>query len=346
MADPFYQELINALAGPLDEDRFELCAASLLTTEFPTLVPIRGGTDSGMDGATAGDGPFLVSTTGEDVIGNLTGSLKSYLNHGGARRTLVLATSQELTERRRRNLHKRAKDLGFSLLQIYPRAAMAERLYHEPRWYKDLLGLTGRPSALTVIPVTSRPLLAQPLVGRDEDVNWLLESHGDRLLAGQPGSGKTSLLRELALRGWGVFLVDDDPAEIANAIRKQRPKVIIVDDAHFKTELLSKLIQLRRETSAQFDIVATSWTGDKDVVAEVLTLPASLIRELSLLTRDEIVEVIHKAGFGGLVESIREIVNQAEGRAGLAVTLSHLCLSGAVRDVLYGNALSRSLLTE
>lgn len=345
MADPFYQELINALASPLDEDRFELCAASLLTTEFPTLVPIRGGTDSGMDGATAGDGPFLVSTTSEDVIGNLTGSLKSYLKNRGTRRTLVLATSQELSERRRRNLHKRARDLGFSLLQIYPRAAMAERLYHEPRWYKDLLGLTGRPSALTVIPVTNRPLIEQPLVGRDEDVKWLLESHGDRLLAGQPGSGKTALLRFLALSGWGLFLIDDDPAEIANAIRKQQPKVIIVDDAHFKTKSLSKLIQLRRETNAQFDIVATSWTGDKDMVAEVLTLPAALIRELSLLTRDEIVEVIHRAGLGGSVELIREIVNQAEGRAGLAVTLSHLCLSGAVRDVLYGNALSRSLLT-
>ncbi len=345
MADPFYEEILKALARPLDKDRFELCAASLLTKEFPTLVPIRGGTDSGMDGATAGDGPFLVCTTGEDVIGNLTGSLKSYLKNGGTCRSLVLATSQELSETRRRNLQKRARDLGFSLLQIYPRAAMAERLYHEPRWCKDLLGLTGRPSALTVIPLTDRPLTAQPLVGRDEEIKWLLESQGDRLLVGQPGSGKTSLLRRLALDDWGLFVIDDDPAAIANAIRKQQPKVIIVDDAHFKTELLSKLRQLRREINAQFDIVATSWTGDKDLVAEVLTLPSSQICELPLLTRDEIVEVIRQAGLGGPVELIREIVNQAEGRAGLAVTLSHLSLSGDVREVLYGNALSRSLLT-
>lgn len=345
MADPFYEEIMQALAGPLDKDRFELCAASLLTKEFPTLVPIRGGTDSGMDGVTASDGPFLVCTAGKDVIGNLTGSLKSYLKNEGTRRSLVLATSQELSERRRRNLQKRARDLGFSLLQIYPRAAIAERLYHEPRWCHDLLGLTGRPSALTVIPLTHRPLIDQPLVGRDEEVKWLLESQGDRLLAGQPGSGKTSLLRQLALTGWGLFLVDDDPTEIANAIRKQQPKVIIVDDAHFKPELLSELIRLRREINAQFDIVATSWTGDKDMVAEMLTLPALRICELPLLTRDEIVQVIRHAGLGGPVELVREIVNQAEGRAGLAVTLSHLSLSGAVRDVLYGNALSRSLLT-
>lgn len=345
MADQFYEDIIKVLAGPLDKDRFELCAAALLRKEFPTLVPIRGGTDSGMDGATASDGPFLVSTTGEAVIRNLTGSLKSYLKSGGLRRSLILATSQELTQTRRRNLRKRARDLGFSLLQIYSRAAMAERLYHEPRWCNDLLGLTGRPSALTVIPLTHRPLIDQPLVGRDEEVKWLMGSQGDRLLAGQPGSGKTSLLRQLAISGWGLFLVDDDPAEIANAIRRQQPKVIIVDDAHFKPELLSLLIRLRREINAQFDIVATSWTGDKDLVAEMLMLPASLSCELPLLTRDEIVQVTRQAGLGGPVELVREIVNQAEGRPGLAVTLSHLSLSGDVWDVLYGNALRRSLLT-
>src|SRR5258707_8950643 len=107
MTDPFYEEILKVLAGPLDKDRFELCAASLLTREFPTLVPIRGGTDSGMDGVTAGDGPFLVCTTGKEVIRNLTGSLKSYLKNGGTHRSLVLATSQELSQTRRQNLQKR-----------------------------------------------------------------------------------------------------------------------------------------------------------------------------------------------------------------------------------------------
>ena len=113
MADQFYEEIIKALAGPLEEDSFELCAASLLAKEFPSLVPIRGGTDSGMDGVTAGDGAFLVCTTGKDVIRNLTGSLKSHLKNEGTRRSLVLATSQELSETRRRNLQKRARELGF-----------------------------------------------------------------------------------------------------------------------------------------------------------------------------------------------------------------------------------------
>lgn len=96
------------MTRPLDEDRFESCSNSLLRKEWPTLVPIPGGTDSGMDGATSSSGPFLVSTTGEDVIGNLTKSLKSHLKNGGLRRSLLLATSQELTQRRRQNLEKRA----------------------------------------------------------------------------------------------------------------------------------------------------------------------------------------------------------------------------------------------
>lgn len=341
--DPFYNQILAALSSPLDEDCFELCAGSVLRKELPTLVPIRGGSDSGMDGVTYADGPFLVCTTGSNVIRNLTGSLKSYLRDGENRRAVVLATSQELSKKRRKNLEMRAHELGFSLRQIYSRAAMAERLYYEPRWCKELLGLTGRPSALSLIPRTKRPLNDQTLVGRDDDVRWLKESSGDRLLLGQPGCGKTFLLRALALQGWGLFLIDEDMGAVAEAIRAQKPSVIIVDDAHFRVSVLTALRQLRSEISGQFDIVATSWNGEKDSVAQALVLPDSRIRELALLTRDQIVEVIRHAGLGGPIELIREIVNQAEGRPGLAVTLSWLSLNGDVEDVFYGDALGRSL---
>src|SRR4051794_32198390 len=119
--DPFYKQILEGLDSSLDEDCFELCANSLLRKEAPTLVPIHGGTDSGMDGATAANGPFLVATTGTNVIRNLTSNLNSYLKDGGARRTCILATTQELTNRRRTNLEKRASELGFCLLHIYSR---------------------------------------------------------------------------------------------------------------------------------------------------------------------------------------------------------------------------------
>jgi hypothetical protein len=343
MRDPFYKQILEQLAGRLDGDLFEVCAASLLRNDFPTLVPVRGGTDSGMDGMTASPGPFLVCTTGKDVIRNLTKNLNSYKRSGGPRRAVIVATSQELTQKRRVNLEAKARSLGFNLRHVYDREAMAERLYHEPRWCKELLGLTGRPSALTTIPRTDRPLLDHPLVGREEDLKWLRETRGDRLVVGQPGCGKTFLLRSLSLEGWGLFLADDDLGAVANAVRAQQPRVVIVDDAHFRLAQLADLRRLRAEVMADFDIVATSWEGDKDQVAEALLLPGARVRALGLLTRDEIVEVVKHAKLGGPIELIREIVNQSEGRPGLAVTLSYLCLNGDAHGVYLGEALSRSL---
>jgi hypothetical protein len=87
--DPFYRDIVERLTNKLDPDLFERCAADLLRDELPTLVPVRGGTDAGMDGAIADDaGPAfpLVCTTAKDVIGSLTRSLNSYLRDGGNRR--------------------------------------------------------------------------------------------------------------------------------------------------------------------------------------------------------------------------------------------------------------------
>ena len=49
--DSFYAEIWTRLGQPLDPDLFERCVCDLLRAEHPTLVPVRGGSDSGMDGA-------------------------------------------------------------------------------------------------------------------------------------------------------------------------------------------------------------------------------------------------------------------------------------------------------
>lgn len=240
--------------------------------------------------------------------------------------------------------------VGKQLLQtIYARVKRIERTTTESvptlRRIEELLE-----AIVSTLPIVSRPALSPlpsnvrsvpdiDLVGREVELRWLRETEGDRLLVGHPGSGKTFLLSVLTRQGWGLFVESEDPDRIAYDLRNSVPKVVILDDAHFKEDLLRKLLHLRQGTGAKFDIVAVSWPGRQDVVASRLGIPSAQIHALPLLTRDEIVDVIRSVGVYGPDRLIREIVDQAEGRPGLAVTLAQLCLNGGVRDLALGDAL-------
>jgi hypothetical protein len=344
--DPFYQLIQERLNGPLDPDNFERCAADVLRSDFPGLVPIRGGFDAGMDGAIAdGEGTAypLVTTTGEKVIDNLSRNLRTYLSDGGTRRKAVLATSRELSPQRRRNLEKRAGELGFTLVQIFDRAAIAHRLYDNPHWCRELLNLAGDPPALSYEPRTRRPRLDLSPIGRDADLAWLRDTRGDRLLVGQPGSGKTFVLGTLVQEGWGLFVESDNMGRIAEDFRSKKPRILVVDDAHDRQDLLTSLRRFRAEIGADFAIVASSWPVDVGLVAGELNLIDEQARHLERLTRDEIVAVVKASGIAGPVELVREIVNQAAGLPGLAVTLADICLRGGVRELALGNALKQSV---
>lgn len=344
--DPLYRDILRRLEGPLDPELFEQCAADILRQDFPALVPIRGGGDAGMDGAIAdgiGNAYPLISTTSTDVIGNLSKNIQSYLEAGGTRRKAVLATSQQLTPKRRKNLEKRAAEQGFTLIQIYDRHGIADRLYHHPKWCHELLNLTGEAPPLSIIPPSLRPSLTEKLIGRDADLAWLTSTSGDRLLVGQPGSGKTILLQLWAKENNGLFIVRRDSSAIANAIRSQKPKALILDDAHLYKEFLTDLIHLRQQIGATFEIIGTCWPSYEDVISTLLNLPSPKVHTLELFSRDEIVEVIKSAGIQGPNQLVRELVDQSQGKPGLAVTLSYLCIQGDVEKVALGDALSRSI---
>ena len=161
---------------------------------------------------------------------------------------------------------------------------------------------------------------------------------------GEPGSGKTFLLRNLARDDAGLFVVSDNRGEIADAMRAQAPHTVFVDDAHIREELLRSLLQFREESGLDFNLLATCWPGAGNSISNLLRLPGTKVRVLERFNRDEIVEVVQGVGITGPVELLRELANQAEGLPGLAVTLAHLCLQGDVRDVALGDALSRSVL--
>lgn len=349
--DRFYRQILDALEERLDPELFEACVCDLLRDAFPGLAPIRGGADAGMDGAVPdaeAEAFPLICTTSRDVIGNLTRSLDSYLHYGGRRRKVVLATSQRLTPPRRRHLEERAREKGFALVQIFERDAIADRLLWNQDWCTQL-GIPWAPAALSAVPRTRRPLLEIEPVGRQPDLDWLRATRGDRLLAGQPGSGKTFLLHQLAKEGWGLFLVDEDRRRVAAALAQERPAVVIVDDAQAGLSRLAMLRQLRDEMGLAFDIVATTWEGDRDGVAETMGgLSPDQIHSLELLTREEILEVYRRAGIEGSEAAMRHLVDQAANKPGLAVTLATIVLRGGretLAEVFRGEVLRRTVTT-
>ena len=345
----FEERIRSALAGHLDPEIFEACVCDLLRDTFPGLVPIRGGVDSGMDGAIPdGDQEAfpLVFTTARDVIGNLTRSLESYQTHGGTRRKAVLATSQSLTPQKRNNLQGRAREMGFVLVQIVEREGIVQRLSRNPRWC-HALGIPWSPLALSSFPKTRRPLFELEPVGRAADLQWLRTTRGDRVLSGQPGSGKTFVLYQLAKEGWGLFLIEDGRDAVAEALAEERPRVVIVDDAHTNLRQLDILRQLRRDMGLAFDIFATTWEFDAERVSEALGgLPREQIRRLELLTRKEILEIYRRAGIEAHEWVLANLIDQAANKPGLAVTLAMLFRRGGAttrNDLFRGEALRRNV---
>jgi hypothetical protein len=125
-----------------------------------------------------------------------------------------------------------------------------------------------------------------------------------------------------------------------DGIREQQPKWIIVDDAMARLELLAKLRQMRKDTDANFRIVAACWPGQEEDVAAALDTTGLEALEVGPLPQKEIKKIINAAGVGGPDELLSELIAQANGKPGLAVTLARLCFREKIRDVLTGKALA------
>ena len=340
--DAHHRAILDALGRRLDPETFEACAVALLSRAWPTLVPVRGGGDDGFDGAVA-DGrgePFpLIVTTGERLVSNFARSLDRATSKGWKLTRALFATPRRITPHSRRKLYDAARTRGVTLNQTCDQDWFAQSLYREPEWCKRLLGVTGRPAALSLFPATHRPLLGDSVLGRKEEMDWLRKQKTDCLLVGEPGAGKTFLLRSLALEGHARFLVDDDRTQIANDLRSLRPAAVIVDDSHVDPDQITRLDQIRSETKAEFRIIATSWPGDADTVRSTLQVGTSQEMRLHRIDADTMVEIIKSFGIHGPDRLLYMIRVQAAGRPGLAATLAHLFRSGNAADVLSGTSL-------
>ena len=157
--------------------------------------------------------------------------------------------------------------------------------------------------------------------------------------------GKSYLLEHLCKEhdwAWLDLGRDRSLADLSDDILEKEPARIIVDDAHFDLERLPTLDQLRRDLDVPFRIVACCWpTRLNDVQA---TMPNAQEVRVSELARAHIRDIVVAAGVPGPPELHAMLLEQARGRAGLAVLLARACVDNQVVEAFKGDLLARHTL--
>ena len=178
-------------------------------------------------------------TTG-DVRPNLRKNMPSYRKSRGNSNRYIVACSKIVNNTERKKIEKLAANHGFTkLVQVYDKKAIASFLRHDsPYWRKSLLGIHVNLSALSDTPISRRASSNVGLVGRERAREWLKSLSEDALIVGEPGAGKTALLKEFVreMKGKGCR----ERLRWPMLIWEKRPDIIIADDAHEDKDFLSK----------------------------------------------------------------------------------------------------------
>jgi hypothetical protein len=338
----------HALAtSNLDHSVFERCAQDLLSSHLPGLTPIPGGTDWGRDADVSspiGDVAIRVlattSRTLEGVTDNMRRGIKSLKAHGVSVDRVVLANPAVLSMRDRHKISSSAATLGARLdvADIFDRGYFASKLRRDDYWREKLLGLPSLPVSFSRTPsdLAESPWAMLTLVGRENELGFLADSV-DSIIYGVPGSGKSRLLAEFR----EVAFLDKRATreQIAADLRWVAPTIVAVDDASRAIPTVEYLAQLRRTEPDIFTyrIVCSCWPQDLSALQELL--PAATATEVTLLEREPIDALLREMGIASQFAR-EEILRQAEGRPGWAVTLADILLrAGEPQQVFQGAAL-------
>ena len=350
-SDKLYQDIVTSLrTQELNDATFEKIAVRIANDSGVAVLPMPGGQDAGYDGAivdSAGDrlpGP-LVATMQKNAVANIRTNLSMHAaTYPEAIKSAFFVTTRAKTNRQKQNLAKEAQRLGYRLLATADEATVAEYLYNNPNSCADLLGFRGVPSALSPLPPRRRQHWDIRLVALDSTLDRLRHLTHDMMLIGIPGSGKTSLLSHVSADNRGLFARTADRDRLATDLREHRPKAIFVDGLDDQRGAVHTLVSLREESGISFNIVVTAWRED-DAIIELLGLSPDHRIWLDRLELDQLVDIVRQLGIVGPRALIYDIVHQAAGSAGLAVTLAMACLNGNVGEVATGKVLVRHVRT-
>lgn len=204
---------------------------------------------------------------------------------------------------------------------------------------KEWLGATEQPpqratklSALSPTPRSCRLDFGAGLIGRDDELAWLQQTDGDKLISAQPGMGKTFLLQQYARHTDAFFLTGNDDHSIADAINRQQPAAVLVEDGAICLDSIRFLLSYRRDNALNFDVIVDSWPGDVDQLATALGIVGSKTLELPALGDDKLVEIIKASGIHGPNHLLHMIVHQSSGCPGRAIMLIDACLQKTATD--------------
>lgn len=199
--------------------------------------------------------------------------------------------------------------------------------------WKPIESTSGGDSGLFGTPRSVRGSVCKTLFGRDEVVAELVAAEGDRLVVGQPGVGKTSVLSTAVNKTRGYFLKSFDEGALTAQLRAENPDMIAVEDAHLYLDRVTALQAIRQEHSLKFRIVADCWPTHRDALVVLMGLPVASVIELQPISNRLIIAMAKEVGIGGPDRFFHHLVRQSMGYPGRAAMLLRCCREGNQEDI-------------
>jgi hypothetical protein len=268
------------------------------------------------------------------VLANLRKGCRQMTKKQVPIKRVILANLAELNASNRKKIAEASEALGFEVVQTYPRPWYANRLRRDPDWRVKLLQLRGGTYTLARPPLDDLGVDVDATVGRAEELAAICAAAGDVLVSGVPGVGKTHLVAQVP----GALFVEKlaDLSRLADDLLETDPRVVVLDDAGARPEVVVELQTIRRNHRLSYRIIAVCWPHETQMVADRLKDATPV--EVPRMTKAELGEILRKRGITR-DSVLRRILDQADGRPAWAVRLGDLLKAGGQwNDVLRGHS--------